>query len=114
MKNRKDLFESREEAIALFECYKPLLTDEAIRRFEEYYYDDLSLSEMAEISSVSRSAIHDALKNTLEKLSSLEEKLQLLKKRKNIANRLSIYKEAKGEDKEKALFALLEDIENAI
>lgn len=114
MKSKKDLFKSREEAIALFECYKPLLTEEAVRRFEEYYYDDLSLSEMAEISSVSRSAIHDALKKTLEKLSSFEERLQLLEKRKSIANRLLIYKEAKGEEKEKALSLLLEDIENAI
>ncbi len=112
--DKKDLLSNREEAIALFEIYKPLLSFESVRRFEEYYYDDLSLAEICEFEDVSRSAIHDALKKTLKKLFFYEDKLEILKKRKKIAKSLSDYKNASGMDKENALKRLLEELENAI
>ena len=112
--SKKDLLSDREETIALFEIYKPLLSNESVRRFEEYYYDDLSLTEICELENVSRSAIHDALKKTLKKLLFYEGKLEILKKRKIIAKSISDYQNSSGADKDKSLKKLLEDLENAI
>lgn len=112
--NKKDLLSDREETIALYEIYKPLLSSESVRRFEEYYYDDLSLSEICELESVSRSAIHDALSKTIKKLLFYEDKLEILKKRKKLAESLSNYKNSEDKEKEANLKRLLEDLENAI
>ena len=38
--------EQREELIELYEVYYRLLTEKQKEYFEEYYFDDLSISEM--------------------------------------------------------------------
>lgn len=65
----------RNNWIKLFDVYKNLLTDNEIAAFQDYYEEDLSLSEMAENKQVSRTAIHNTLKKTEEKLMEFESKM---------------------------------------
>ena len=68
----------------LYDYYKDLLTDKQRLYFEDYYCNDLSLSEIAENESVSRNAVHGQLKIIEERLEELEKALGLLKKREYI------------------------------
>ena len=68
----------------LYDCYKELFTEKQQKYFEEYYWDNLSLSEIAENNDVSRNAIHNQLKIMEERLIELEEKLELNKKKEKI------------------------------
>ena len=61
----------------LYDCYYKLLTEKQRIYFEEYYFNNLSLSEMAENYNVSRNAIHKQLKIVIEKLEDFENKLHL-------------------------------------
>lgn len=61
----------------LYDLYGLLLTDKQKEYFENYYFNNLSLGEMAENYSVSRNAIHKQLKIVISKLDEYEEKLKL-------------------------------------
>jgi len=68
----------------LYDCYKDLFTDKQQMYFEMYYWDDLSLSEIAENNNVTRNAVHNQLKIMEEKLEELEDKLKLSDKKEKI------------------------------
>ena len=65
----------------LYDLYKELLTDKEKLVFEDYYQNDLSLSEISENENVTRNAIHKTLKNVEGKLVDYETKLKLYDKR---------------------------------
>lgn len=73
----------------LFDYYGELLTDKQKQYFKDYYFDNLSLSELSENYDVSRNAIHKTLKDAEEKLFYYEEKLRLLEKNKKIKKIIS-------------------------
>ena len=52
----------------LFEIYADLLTDKEKDAFKDYYFEDLSLSEIAENKEISRAAVSKMVKNVVEKL----------------------------------------------
>ena len=64
----------------VYDYYKDLLTDKQQGYFEEYYFNDLSLSEISENYGVSRNAVHKQLKDIENKLIEYEEKLKLYSK----------------------------------
>ncbi len=64
----------------LYDYYKELLTEKQQLYFEEYYFNNLSLSEISEIYKVSRNAIHKQLKEITNKLLEYEDKLKLYNK----------------------------------
>ena len=68
----------------LYDYYKELLTNKQQNYFEEYYFNNLSLSEISENYNVSRNAVHKQLKEISSKLLEYEEKLKLLNKSKKI------------------------------
>lgn len=68
----------------LYDLYGELLTDKQKEYFENYYFNNFSLSEMAENYDVSRNAIHKQLKIVIEKLEDYESKMQLYKKMKKL------------------------------
>ena len=76
----------REEIIGLYDIYGSLLTDKQRTYFEDYYYMDLSLAEIAENYNISRNAIHDQLKRVNEALINFESNLHLHNKFKKIKN----------------------------
>lgn len=66
----------------LYDYYGELLTDKQREYFEDYYLNNLTLSEIAFNNNISRNAIHKQLKDAKGKLEMYEEKLELLNKRK--------------------------------
>lgn len=63
----------------LYDYYKPLLTEKQCTYFEDYYFNNLTLSEMAENYDISRSAVNKQINLTIEKLTEYEDKLNLYK-----------------------------------
>jgi len=72
--------EDREKIIILYDYYGDLFTPTAKSYFESYYFDNLSLSEIAENEGKSRNAVHKSIKNTINTLYQYENKLKLYKK----------------------------------
>ena len=70
----------REYHIALFDIYKELLTDKQQQYFILYYYEDYTLSEIAESKNVSRNAVFDQIKKVINIIENYEEKLQISSK----------------------------------
>ncbi len=68
----------------LYDYYGELLTDKQKKYFKDYYFENLSLSEMSENYNISRNAIHKNLKETVDKLLYYEEVLKLYEKNKKI------------------------------
>ena len=64
----------------LYDCYKELFTSKQKEYFEEYYFNNLSLSEIADNYQVSRNAIHKSIKSVVNKLYEYEDKLKLYDK----------------------------------
>jgi predicted DNA-binding protein YlxM (UPF0122 family) len=95
-----DLLAEREEAIALFERYGVLLTERESALFRYYYSCDLSLSEIAENEKISRAAVSDSVRKSLEKLQDYEAKLHLVAT--SAKEKALIKTITEGEEKEKA------------
>ena len=70
----------RNNLITLFDYYNELLSDTQKQYFEDYYFNNLSLGEIADIHNVSRNAVHKQVKTVEEKLSSFEKSLKLVTK----------------------------------
>ena len=68
----------------LYDCYKTLLTVKQQQYFEDYYFHNLTLSEMGENYDISRNAIHKQLKEVETKLKDYEDKLKLFSKRQKM------------------------------
>ena len=64
----------------MFAYYEKLLTEKQQEYFKMYYYNDYSLTEIAELFKVSRNAVYDQLKRVEDKLIEYEDKLGLVKK----------------------------------
>ena len=94
----KKMNENLEEIIYLnnlFDLYQILLTPAQSEIFNEYYNDNLSLSEISDIHNISRSAASYSLKLVRKKLEKFEAKLHLneiiediKKENKEIANKI--------------------------
>ena len=69
---------------SLYDIYKELFTDKQREYYESYYFDNLSLAEIAENCNVSRNAVFNQLKIIEDKLLELEEKLKLKEKQSKI------------------------------
>jgi len=69
-----------ERYYSLFTLYQSLLTIKQQEYFRQYFFQNLSLKEIANIFHVSRNAVYDSLIKTMEILDDYEQKLQLFKK----------------------------------
>ncbi len=74
------MLENNELFNNLLAWYGKLLTDNQRNIMQNYYQDDLSLSEIAANNKVSRAAIHDTIKRSEELLLHYEEMLHVFKK----------------------------------
>lgn len=70
--------------IKLYDYYGSLLTEKQQKYFEDYYFSNLSLSEISQNYDISRNAIHKQIKDSKELLEYYEKKLNLLEKSKKI------------------------------
>lgn len=74
--------EKIDEITPLIDNYACLLSDKKQVYIEQYYFNDLSLQEIANIYNVSRSAIHEAIQDAIKELQGFEDKLKYLSKQK--------------------------------
>ena len=81
--------ENKNQYLLLVDQYSILLTDKQKMILDEYFNEDLSLSEIAENHNISKSAVYDTLKKSLEKLKEYETKLRCVYKEKKILQILS-------------------------
>ena len=68
----------------LYDLYGELLTEKQRKYFEDYYFHNLSFSEMAENYEVSRNATFKQIHIVLQKLEEYESILHLKEKREKI------------------------------
>lgn len=78
------MFEKDLSLALLYDLYAPLLSEKKREVFEAYYLSDLSLGEIAAETGTSRQAVRDLIARTGAELVSYEEKLSLVKKRKEL------------------------------
>lgn len=94
----------------LYSFYQNLLTEKQQEIFEDYNYNDYSLSEIAENHEISRNAVHDTLKKVEKALDQYEEKLSLYSKSKSIEkllNELEMHADQEG----KAIIKKIKEME---
>ena len=72
------------EITILYDYYSELLTEKQKLYFEDYYFYNLSLQEIADNNNISRNAVHKCLKDIVNKLNYYEDKLKLYEKGKEI------------------------------
>lgn len=68
----------------LYEYYKDLLSEKQQESIEQYYFEDLSLTEIAEIQGVSKQAVSTNIKRAELILDEYEDKLMLYRKNSEI------------------------------
>ena len=64
----------------LYDLYGSLLTSKQQTYFEEYYFNNLSLTEISENYDISRNAAHKCIQGVVSKLYEFEDKLHLYNK----------------------------------
>lgn len=115
MKEKDKVLLRQEHYGELLRIYSSLLTEVIRRRMESFYFDNLSLSEIAENEGVSRNAVHLSLLNGEKELDYYEDKLHLKKKEEK---QLKFIQELENlplsEEEKKILLKLKGEIQNGI
>ncbi len=83
----KDL-EKTVELGLLYDFYGELLTPHQRGIYEAAYFEDLSLSEIADDEGISRQGVHDLIKRCNKALLEYESKLHLVERFKNTRNKV--------------------------
>ena len=103
-----DILEKSFYLIKLYDLYQNLLTPKQKDYFESYYFDDYSISEISENYNISRNAVHDQLKRTVNKLYDFEKNLELYHKQKE---RQKIIDKVKSKTKDSNIINMMSDLE---
>ena len=74
----------------LLQIYGKLLTEKQYELLDDYYNNDLSLSEIAENLGITRQAVRDNKSNGENKLFEYEEKLNIMKKTLELDEKIAI------------------------
>lgn len=75
--------EKKVEISMLLELYGKLLTKKQFEILDDYFNNDITLSEIAENQGITRQAVRDVIKKGERKLFEYEEKLLFMKKAQN-------------------------------
>lgn len=70
----------REKILAIYETYKELLSERERDYFENYYYEDYNLQEIADNYEVSKSYVGKYINEIEEKLNNYEKALKIVEK----------------------------------
>ncbi len=102
----------------LLEIYGALLTQKQFQIIDDYYNNDLSLSEIAENAEITRQAVRDIIKKGEKKLFEYEEKLEVMKRmlnqEKRIAKALSELTKIQKEYSDKQIAIVLENVKKEL
>lgn len=91
------IMEKNVQISMLCQIYGKLLTDKQFELIDDYYNNDLSLSEIAENNEITRQAVRDIIKKGEKKLFEYEKELKIMEKMLN---------------QEKKLKDIIQDLEN--
>lgn len=86
-----DILEKKNKYNCLYDLYGDLLTPKQQEYYTSYYFEDLSLSEIASIYNISRNAVYDQLNKIYELLDYYESKLNLRAKTEKITEIINCY-----------------------
>lgn len=105
------VLEKKDRYSILLQIYGDLLTDVIKRRLENFYFEDLSLFEIAENENVSRNAIFQSIKIGEKELDRYEEILHIYKNIIGINKELDLITKEENKDivnkiKEKYLYGI--------
>lgn len=89
---------------SLYDLYGSLLTDKQKEYFEDYYFHNMSFSEMADDYSVSRNAAFKQVHIVMEKLDEYEEKLKLYEKKNTLLELANIVDNKEVKEKLENIF----------
>ena len=110
--------EKNVEISILLQIYGKLLTDKQLQILEEYYNNDLSLSEIAQNNNITRQAVLDIIKKGENKLFEYEEKLlfmkRMLKNEKQINNILLEIKKIESNYSNEQINRVLEHVKKQL
>ena len=102
----------------LCELYGKLLTEKQYEFLNDYYNNDLSLSEIAENNNITRQAVRDNIKKGEKKLFEYEEKLLFMKRmfnqEKKIEKVLSELTKIQKDSSDKKVASILESIKKEL
>lgn len=102
----------------LSDLYGNLLTEKQFEFIDDYYNNDLSLSEIAENNNITRQAVRDIIKKGEKKLFEYEEKLmfmkRMLKQEKKIEQVLSELNKIQKEYSDEQVAVVLEHIKKEL
>ena len=102
----------------LCELYGKLLTKKQYEFLNDYYNNDLSLSEIAENNNITRQAVRDNIKKGEKKLFEYEEKLLFMKRmfnqEKKIEKVLSELTKIQKDSSDKKIASILESIKKEL
>lgn len=87
--------EEQDKIIVLYDYYSELFSDMQKKYFEAYYFDNLSLSEIAINEDKSRNAVHKSIKSVVSKLYEYEDKLKLYSKDQRLKQIISEINDSK-------------------
>ena len=88
----------------LLDIYGRLLTKQQFEIMSDYYYCDLSLSEISELINISRTAVSDAIKTATKKLDKFEKSVGIC----------GVFDKNRNEKTSEIIDKLEEDLKNGI
>ena len=110
--------EKNVEISMLCQMYGKLLTEKQTEFLDDYYNNDLSLSEIAENNSITRQAVRDIIKKGENKLFEYEEKLGFMKRtlnqEKKIVDILSELNKIYSCDSDKKVAKILDNVKKEL
>jgi len=99
----------------LFNLYSGLLSDAQKDILYDYFFLDLSISEISENKGISRAAVEDALSKGTKKLDNYESIVKSLEKSENLRSKVEeLARFATNEEEKKIINEIMEELENGI
>ncbi len=83
----------------LYDLYGELLTKKQRTYFEDYYFSNLTLSEMSENYGISRNAVHKGIKEACEKIEYYDSILKLKEKKSELKKLIEKIEDKKLKEK---------------
>ncbi|MDD6056828.1 MAG: YlxM family DNA-binding protein [Clostridiales bacterium] len=80
--------EEKVEQTYLYDFYGELLNAHQRKIYEDFVFNDLSLSEIADEEGISRQGVHDMVKRCTRMLEGYEQKLHLIQKFKSVKQKI--------------------------
>ena len=83
------IFEKNMKFPLLLDTYGSLLSERKRELLDYYYNEDYSLSEISELTGISRQGVRDSIKKSEEEILKLESKLNIVQKNEELSDALT-------------------------